>query len=131
MPSKCTQAGPVVFAVSGRADSPAPVLITSMQQATITAVDEGSSIGIVNVDGNPALIKTGAFSDPGVNQPTLENDQQTYLRSLLTAVEQVRAVSPDVNVLNALEAGGAPCTLHAAMAALCTWKTPDCRRSVL
>jgi len=112
MPSKCTSAGPVVFAVSGRADSPPPVLTTTMQQAAIHAVDQGSSIGIVNVDGSPALTMTGAFSDPGVNHATLVNDQQNYLRSLLTAVERVRATSPDVNVLDVLEVGGR--ALHAA-----------------
>jgi OOP family OmpA-OmpF porin len=112
MPSECTQTGPVVFAISGRADSPAPVLTVTMQQAAIRAVGEGSSIGIVDVDGRPELTMTGAFTDPGVNHATLVNDQQNYLRSLLTAVERVRAKSPDVNVLNALEVGGR--ALHAA-----------------
>jgi OmpA-OmpF porin, OOP family len=112
MPHECAKTGPVVFAVSGRADSPAPTLTTSMQTAATMAVDDGSPIGIVDVDGDPALIEAGAFSDKGANPIALANDQQAYLSSLAAAIQATRATHPDVDVLDALEVAGR--ALHAA-----------------
>jgi OmpA-OmpF porin, OOP family len=112
MPKRCTQAGPVVFAVSGRANSPSPGLTTSMQAAATQAVDEGSSIGTVDVDGAPALSEAGSFNAAGFNRLALASAQQGYLNSLAAAVEHTRATSRDVNDLNALEVAGR--ALHAA-----------------
>ena len=55
MPQICTKNGPVVFVVSGRQNSPAPVLTGSMQSAASTAVREGSAIGLVDLDGRPHM----------------------------------------------------------------------------
>ena len=60
MPPVCTKAGPVVFAVSGRRDSPAPAVTSRMQAALQTAVTQNSAIGLVNVDGTPKLIAAGS-----------------------------------------------------------------------
>jgi OmpA-OmpF porin, OOP family len=106
MPQSCTKAGPVVFVVSGRRNSPAPVLTASMQSGAATAVREGSAIGLVDLDGSPQLTVAGHFIDPGVNAAALRNDEYEYLRSLATAMEHTRASSPNANVLAALQVAG-------------------------
>jgi OmpA-OmpF porin, OOP family len=112
MPQVCTKNGPVVFVVSGRQNSPAPVLTGSMQSAAATAVSEGSAIGLVDLDGRPRLILAGAFSDPGANSVALQAAQQHYLGSIASAIEHTRAAYPHADVLDALNvAGGA---IHAA-----------------
>jgi OOP family OmpA-OmpF porin len=106
MPQVCTKAGPVVFAVSGRQNNPAPVLTGAMQSAAATAVREGSAIGLVSIDGRPRLIMAGAFSDPGANPLALQAAQQHYLNSLTSAVDNIRAVWPHADVLDALNVAG-------------------------
>ena len=106
MPQACTKDGPVVFAVAGRQNSPAPVLTGAMQSAAFTAVREGSAIGLVDLDGRPRLILAGAFSDPGVNSLALQAAEQDYLRSLASAVEHTRAAYPHADVLDALNVAG-------------------------
>jgi OmpA-OmpF porin, OOP family len=106
MPQVCTKNGPVVFAVAGRQDSPAPVLTGAMQSAAATAVREGSAIGLVDLDGRPRLVMAGAFRDPGVNSVALQAAQQRFLSSLTSAVEHTRAAWPHADVLDALNVAG-------------------------
>jgi OmpA-OmpF porin, OOP family len=106
MPDGCTKTGPVVFAVSGRADSPAPGLTTAMVTAATAAIGDGSAIGIVDVDGSPALIKANAFNPSGLNSVALASDEDSYLRGVETAVEAIRATHPHADVLDALEVAG-------------------------
>ena len=106
MPQVCSKAGPVVFVVSGRHNSPAPVMTGAMQSAASTAVREGSAIGLVGIDGRPRLIMAGAFSDPGVNVIALQAAQQHFLDSLTSAVERTRAAWPHADVLDALNVAG-------------------------
>jgi OmpA-OmpF porin, OOP family len=106
MPQVCTKAGPVVFAVSGRQNSPAPVMTGAMQSAASTAVREGSAIGLVSIDGRPRLIMAGAFSDPGVNSLALQAARQNFLNTLTSAVEHTRAAWPHADVLDALNVAG-------------------------
>ena len=106
MPHVCTKNGPVVFAVAGRQDSPAPVLTGAMQSAAATAVREGSAIGLVDLDGRPRLVMAGAFRDPGVNSVALQAAQQHFLSSLTSAVEHTRAAWPHADVLDALNVAG-------------------------
>lgn len=61
MPQSCFGNGPVVLAVSGRQDSPAPSLTSRMASAVGTAILERSAIGIVNVDGRPQLVYANVF----------------------------------------------------------------------
>jgi OmpA-OmpF porin, OOP family len=106
MPQVCTKNGPVVFAVAGRLNSPAPVLTGAMQSAAATAVREGSAIGLVDLDGRPRLVMAGAFRDPGVNSVALRAAQQHFLSSLTNAVEHIRAAWPHADVLDALNVAG-------------------------
>ena len=106
MPQVCTKTGPVVFAVAGWEDSPAPVLTGAMQSAAATAVREGSAIGLVDLDGRPRLVMGGAFRDPGVNSVALQAAQQHFLSSLTSAVEHTRAAWPHADVLDALNVAG-------------------------
>lgn len=106
MPQACTENGPVVFVVSGRQNSPAPVLTGAMQSAAATAVREGSAIGLVGLDGRPRLIVAGTFRDPGANLVALQAAQQTFLNSLTSAVEHTRAEFPGADVLDALNVAG-------------------------
>ncbi len=106
MPQACTKNGPVVFAVAGRQNSPAPVMTGAMQSAAATAVREGSAIGLVDLDGRPRLIMAGAFRDPGANPVALQAAQQHFLSSLTSAVEHTRAAWPHADVLDALNVAG-------------------------
>ena len=107
MPAACTKAGPVVFVVSGRQNSPAPAMTGDMFTAAQTAIRQGSPIGLVNLDGKPRLTSAGQFSDPGVNSAALHNDQQTYVNQLTAAVQDTRARYPHADMLDALnQAGG-------------------------
>ncbi len=106
MPQVCTRDGPVVFAVGGRQGRPAPVVTGSMYAAAVTAVREGSAIGLVDLDGHPRLVLAGAFSDPGANSLALHAAQQHYLSSLTRAVERIRAKFPHADVLDALNVAG-------------------------
>ena len=69
MPAICTKAGPVVFAVSGRQDSPTPGLTTRMQTALETAARQSSAVGLVEVDGAPKLIAAGSADTSKMNGP--------------------------------------------------------------
>ena len=107
MPRICTQGGPVVFAVSGRQDRPAPALTGAMQAAATSAVDSGSAIGLVNVDGTPQLVAASRFSDPTAgNSDALTSDQTTYLGQVESAVTDIRAKAPHADVLKALDVAG-------------------------
>jgi OOP family OmpA-OmpF porin len=106
MPRVCTKNGPVVFVVSGRQDSPAPLLTGIMRSGASMAVHEGSAIGLVDLDGRPRLVLAGAFSDPGANPVALQAAQQHYLSSLTSAVDDTRAAYPHANVLDALNVAG-------------------------
>jgi outer membrane protein OmpA-like peptidoglycan-associated protein len=77
-----------------------------MRSAAITAVREGSALGLVDLDGRPHLIMAGAFSDPGANSIALQAAQQQYLGSLTSAVERTRATFPHADVLDALNVAG-------------------------
>ncbi|MGH3259035.1 MAG: OmpA family protein [Streptosporangiaceae bacterium] len=107
MPRICTQSGPVVFAVSGRQDRPAPGLTGTMQAAAASAVNSGSAIGLVNVDGTPLLVAASRFSDPTAgNSDALTGDQTTYLGQVESAVTGIRATAPHADVLDALDVAG-------------------------
>ena len=96
MPASCTKAGPVVFAISGRRDSPAPGLTPRMHTAAQEAVSQGSAIGVVNVDGAPKLIGTWSADTRNMNSGAAQpnwppgksavwrvRDQQGVCRALL------------------------------------------------
>ena len=107
MPSACTRTGPVVFAVSGRQDSPPPGLTGTMKRAVITAINSGSAIGLVSIDGNPQLVNAAAFSDPNAgNKPALATDKSNYLNQFESAVASLRATAPGADVLKALDKAG-------------------------
>lgn len=106
MPAKCTRAGPVVFVVSGRQDSPAPSFTGDMSAAAQTAISQGSPVGLVDLDGKPRLTQAGRFTDPGVNSEALQNDQQNYMSELTSAVQDVRAKFPHADMLDALDEAG-------------------------
>ena len=107
MPTICGKTGPVVFAVSGRQDSPAPALTGTMQAAAMKAVDIGAAIGLVDVDGHPHLIAASAFSDPDAgNSIALNQDRVNFLGQLASAVAAIRAANPHVDVLDALDTAG-------------------------
>jgi OmpA-OmpF porin, OOP family len=106
MPLKCTKSGPVVLVVSGRQNSPAPAFTGAMFTAAQTAINQGSPIGLVNLDGKPRLTMAGRFTDQGVNSAALQNDRQNYLSELISAVQDTRAKYPHADMLDALNQAG-------------------------
>ena len=116
MPAVCTKNGPVVFAMSGRQDSPAPALTGTMQAAANRAIDSGSAIGLVTIDGKPQLITGSVFRDPNAgNGNALAADKANYLGELESAVTGLRATAPHADVLDALDVAGR------AVRAACTY----------
>ena len=106
MPQKCTNSGPVVFVVSGRQNSPTPALTGAMSTAARTAIEQGSPIGLIDLDGKPRLTMAGRFNDPGVNSAAKQNDEQNYFAQLTSAVESTRAKFPHADMLDALDQAG-------------------------
>jgi OmpA-OmpF porin, OOP family len=106
MPPICTKAGPVVFAVSGRQDSPAPGLTTMMQSALQQAAAQSSAVAVENVDGAPALIATGFADIQGMNTPAAQQDDANFAAGVASKVQGVRAASPHADVLDALDVAG-------------------------
>lgn len=106
MPAICTKAGPVVFAVSGRQDSPAPTLTTMMQTALQEAAEQSSAVGIVNVDGTPKLIAAGFAATQNMNAAAAQLYDTKFVAVLAGKIQDVRAASPHADVLDALNVAG-------------------------
>jgi OmpA-OmpF porin, OOP family len=106
MPAICTKAGPVVFAVSGRQDSPAPGLTTSMESALQQAAAQNSAVGVVNVDGTPTLIAAASANTQGMNSEAAQARAAEFADAVAEKVQSVRATSPHADVLDALNMAG-------------------------
>jgi len=106
MPPVCTKAGPVVFAVSGRRDSPAPAVTSRMQAALQTAVTQNSAIGLVNVDGTPKLIAAGSAGTQDMNPGAAQAYDDKFARMLDTEIQGIRATTPHADALDALDVAG-------------------------
>lgn len=106
MPAICTKAGPVVFAVSGREDSPAPGLTTRMQTALETAAQQSSAVGLVDVDGAPKLIVAGSADTSKMNRPAAGQFDGDFIAAVAGNVQGIRAASPHADVLDALDVAG-------------------------
>jgi OmpA-OmpF porin, OOP family len=102
----CSPGGPVVLAVSGRQNSPAPGLTPCMAAAVATAAGDGSGISIVNVDGTPTVTKTGYADTAGMNPTAKQAYEENFESGVANAVQAVRAVSPHADVLDALNLAG-------------------------
>jgi hypothetical protein len=97
---ECAGGGPIVFVVSGRQNSPAPALTNIMLAGVAEAINDGSPIAIVDLDGNPKLIFSETFYQPS---RMLEGLQE---RKFAVTVSNVRAKSPGADVLDALNVAG-------------------------
>jgi OmpA-OmpF porin, OOP family len=106
MPAACTKGGPVVFAVSGRRDSPAPGLTTMMQTALQQAATQNSAVGVVNVDGTPALSAAGSAGTQGMNSSAAQQYAASFAAGVASKIQSVRAASPHADVLDALNVAG-------------------------
>jgi OmpA-OmpF porin, OOP family len=106
MPPACTKAGPVVFAVSGRQHSPAPVLTADMGTALQVAVAQKSAIGLVDVDGAPKLVAAGSAGTQKMNQLAAQAYEARFAAAVARGIRGIRAVSPHADVLDALDVAG-------------------------
>lgn len=107
MPSQCTRGGAVVFVVSGRQNSPTPGLTATMRDAIITATNQESPIGVVNLDGRPKLTLGVRFTDPTAgNSSALDNDKATFENSVANWIAGTRATAQHADVLDALQVAG-------------------------
>ena len=104
--------GPLAFAVSGRSNSPEPGLPQAVQDATTSvltrAVDEGYEprVTLVNVDGRPVSAGSETFSSDAGNGIAAEDDRNQFLNGFGEAVTGLRAQTPEVDVLTALDLAG-------------------------
>lgn len=106
MPPVCTTAGPVVFAVSGRQDSPAPGVTARMQAALQAAVAQNSAIGVVNVDGTPKLVAAGSAGTQDMNSGAAQAYDVKFANTLDDDIQGIRAATPHADVLDALDVAG-------------------------
>ncbi|GAA4864942.1 OmpA family protein [Actinomycetospora straminea] len=104
--------GPMAFAVSGRANSPEPGLPQAVQDATVStltrAVDEDYQprITLINVDGRPVSAGSDTFSSDAGNGIAAEDDRNAFLNGFGEALTGLRAQTPEVDVLGALDLAG-------------------------
>lgn len=112
MPATCTKDGPVIFAVSGRQDSPAPGLTTKMRTALQKAAAQNSAVGIVSVDGAPKLIGAWSADTSDMNSPAAQQQDSDFAAAVTAKLQGIRATSPHADVLDALDVAGR--AIHAA-----------------
>ncbi|HSK57721.1 MAG TPA: hypothetical protein VK935_01585, partial [Actinomycetospora sp.] len=104
--------GPMAFAVSGRSNSPEPGLPQAVQDATVSvlsrSVDEGYEprITLINVDGRPTSAGNDTFRTDAGNAIAAEDDRNAFLEGFGSAVTDLRAETPEVDVLSALDLAG-------------------------
>jgi outer membrane protein OmpA-like peptidoglycan-associated protein len=104
--------GPMAFAVSGRSNSPEPGLPQVVQDATVSvlsrSVDEGYEprITLINVDGRPTSAGNDTFRTDAGNAIAAEDDRNAFLDGFGSAVTELRAQTPEVDVLSALDLAG-------------------------
>lgn len=104
--------GPMAFAVSGRANSPAPGLPKAVQDATVSvltrAVDQHYQprITLINVDGRPSSAGSETFSTDAGNGIAAQDDRNNFLNGFGDALTSLRAQQPEVDVLSALDLAG-------------------------
>ncbi|MGH4024895.1 MAG: OmpA family protein, partial [Pseudonocardiaceae bacterium] len=91
--------GPLALAVSGRQNSPGFVLSQTSEQVISTATDGRSSglLTLIDVDGTPSVVKTFTSA------PKSEIAAKEYLSIIIGEAATVRAKSPEVDVLSALD----------------------------
>lgn len=105
-PSFCSVKGPVVLAVSGRADSPAPKLTPCMTAAVASAAYSNTVVGIVEIDGRPKDLGFGTAGTAGMNQTAAGVFATKFVHKVAAAAGKVRATARHANVLNALNLAG-------------------------
>ncbi|MEJ2862312.1 OmpA family protein [Actinomycetospora flava] len=104
--------GPMAFAVSGRANSPAPGLPQSLQDATISvltrAVDQDYQprVTLIDLDGRPTSAGSDTFSTDAGNGIAAEDDRNGFLSGFGEALTGLRARAPEADVLSALDLAG-------------------------
>lgn len=106
LPKFCTPGGPLVLAVSGRQDSPAPGLSPCMTAAVTAAADDDADVSIVDVDGTPKVTRSGTAGTAGMNSGAQSVYAGRFGVAVAKTVRAVRAASPHADVLDALNVAG-------------------------
>jgi outer membrane protein OmpA-like peptidoglycan-associated protein len=102
----------MAIAVSGRAASPEPGLPSSVQQAAISVVAGAADqkaqpkFTVVNLDGRPTVAGSDTYRTDAGNGIAAQDDQNAFLSGLGKAISQVRAQSPEADVLGAMSLAG-------------------------
>jgi OOP family OmpA-OmpF porin len=103
---------PMAFAVSGRANSPEPGLPQAVQDATTSVLtrsvdqDYRPRITLINVDGRPVSAGSDTFTSDAGNGIAAEDDRNNFLDGFGKALTGLRAQTPEVDVLTALDLAG-------------------------
>ena len=101
--------GPIAVAVSGRANSPAPVLAPVAEQIVRESVERvpvdgvGPRLTLVGIDGRPEPLGSAAFPPRSQNDIAIGRERRTFLDSFRQSVSTVRAKAPEVDDLAALD----------------------------
>ena len=103
---------PMAIAVGVRANSPAGDLPAAVRQAATQVVSGASDqkkqprFTLVDVDGRPSVSGSATYSTDAGNSIAAQDDQNAFLQSLGRAVSGIKAQSPEVNDLAALDVAG-------------------------
>lgn len=104
--------GPMAFAVSGRANSPEPGVPQAVADATVSvltrAVDEDYQprVTLIGLDGRPTSAGSETFSSDAGNGIAAEDDRNQFLGGFGEALTDLRAQTPEADVLSALDLAG-------------------------
>ncbi|MDQ3154218.1 MAG: hypothetical protein M3R63_21705, partial [Actinomycetota bacterium] len=101
--------GPIAVAVSGRANSPVSALPPVTEQIVSGAVEQvgidgaGPRLTLVGIDGRPEPLGSEAFTPRSQNDIAVGRERRAFLDSFRQSVAAVRAKTPEVDDLAALD----------------------------
>lgn len=105
MPAGCGTeegTGPLVMAVAGHANVPAPEITTAMANSLSRAVTERSPVGVVRIDGEPRLVKAGIFTSDAKNDTAAEQERSQFITGVGSVVQGIIARTAHADYLRGL-----------------------------
>ena len=97
--------GPLVLVVSGRSMSAGPNLSPGLLEVVAEAVAAQRPVVLVNADGSPAALGTFPVLGQSPGTSGYEREVRNLVDDIATRVAQVRADSPQIDVLGSMDVG--------------------------
>jgi OmpA-OmpF porin, OOP family len=97
----------LAIAVGGRANSPTPNVPSEVQQLVDKTIDNGKTINVIRVDGDPTIACALSYSSDAVNPIAKADDLSKFRRLVDGVVGATRAQKPEADPLAALSRAAA------------------------